>query len=96
MEFKVTVSYNLVSYQKGKINIGFNDETPLASTMQEQQSVAITSSTGKHTFTIKAKVRDWDTHDFLVYVNIEETDTENNSNVYYPIVTDKHVVIAKD
>jgi len=97
IEFEVTVNYSLVTYQKGEINIGFNDGTALASSMQKNESIPITKGKGEQTFMVKAKVRDWGTKgDFLIYVNIEQKDTENDSNVYYPIATNTYILIPKD
>jgi hypothetical protein len=73
-DFTVVIKYTLVSKDSGELMIGFNNGDRVDTyTMLSDATAIIDKGSGKHTFNVTVRVKDWGGRgDFKVYVNLSE------------------------
>lgn len=73
-EFTVLVEYELISCEKGELNIGFNNGDDITyCILTDRATIIVKKGWGRHTFKVSAKTKDWlGEGDFNVYINLSE------------------------
>lgn len=81
-EFTGILEYNLISYNKGRLFIGFNNDKKINQYMHEL-SIDIDKGRGTHEFKVSCKPKDWkNLGDFGVLVCIDEVPAVEKYSLY--------------